>query len=75
MMLLCPKCGDYYADDSLAFCLADGTPLVSVEANSERWTEGYRIIEQKEKALKKRKRRLTWRRVSSVMTMLIITMV
>jgi hypothetical protein len=74
MMLLCPKCGDYYADGSLAFCLADGTPLVSVEPNGESWSQGSRIIEQKENALRKHKRRLKWRRVSSVLTMLIITM-
>jgi carboxypeptidase family protein len=75
MMLLCPKCGDYYADSSLAFCLADGAPLVGVDANSERWAEGSRIIEKKENTLKKKKRRRKWWRVSSVVTMLIVTMV
>src|SRR6266436_9626465 len=75
MILLCPKCGDYYADSSLAFCLADGAPLVGVDASSERWTEGSRIIEKKENTLRKKKRRLKWRRVASVMTMLIVTMV
>jgi hypothetical protein len=74
MMLLCPRCGDYYADGSLAFCLADGTPLVSVNPGSDKWSEGARIIEQKDQALKKQKRRKQWWRVSSVMTMLIVTM-
>ena len=73
-MRLCPKCGDFYADESLAFCLADGAPLVGVDANSERWTEGSRVIEQKKNALKKKIRRLKWVRVSSVITMLIVTM-
>jgi len=59
----------------LAFCLADGTPLVSVDLSSERALEGSRIIELKEKALRKQKQRQQWWRVSSVMTMLIMTMV
>lgn len=74
-MLFCAKCGDYYADGSSAFCLADGTPLISVDASSERWSDGSRIIEQKEHALRKQKRRQRWWRVSSVMTMLVVTMV
>jgi hypothetical protein len=75
MILLCPRCGDYYTEAALAFCLADGTPLVSVDPNSERWSEGSRIIEHKEKALRKQRQRQQWWRVSSVMTMLIVTMV
>src|SRR6185295_3968151 len=71
IMLLCPKCGDYYDDASLAFCLADGTPLVGVDASSESWTEGARVIKQKDSALRK----LKWRRVASLMIMLIVTMV
>jgi hypothetical protein len=75
MMLLCPRCGDYYADAALAFCLADGTPLVSLDLSSERALEGSRIIEQKEKARRKQKKRQHWWGVSSVMTMLILTMI
>jgi len=76
MMRLCPKCGDYYADGSLAFCLVDGTPLKDVEPLSENWSEGARVIEEKENALRKQKRRMKWRRVLlSVMTMLIAIMV
>lgn len=76
MIRTCPKCGDCYADALLAFCLADGTPLVNVEPLSESWREGSRFIEEKEKALKKQKRRLKWRRVFvSAMTMLIAIMV
>ena len=76
MMRFCQKCGDYYADGSLAFCLNDGTPLVDVNPLSERWSEGERVIEEKENALRKQKRKLKWRRVLlSVMTMLIAIMV
>jgi hypothetical protein len=76
MMRICPKCGDYYADALLAFCLVDGTPLVKVAPLSENWSEGTRVIEEKEKTLRRRKRRLKWRRVLlSAMTMLIAIMV
>ena len=30
----CPKCGTQYSDDSLSFCLQDGTPLVGSEADT-----------------------------------------
>jgi len=73
-MRICPKCGDYYADSSLAFCLADGTPLVGVDPGSPKWSEGARVIQEKANALIKQKRRLKWRRVSLV-TMMILTLV
>jgi outer membrane biosynthesis protein TonB len=76
MMRFCSKCGDYYTDDSLAFCLVDGMPLVDVNPLSEIWREGTRVIEEKENALRKQKRKMKWRRVLlSVMTMLIAIMV
>ena len=76
MIRICPKCGDYNADASLAFCLVDGTPLINVDPTSERWSEGTRVIEEKENALRKQKRRLKWRRILlSAMTMSIATMV
>lgn len=63
MMRICPKCGDYYADASLAFCLVDGAPLINVSPLSEKWSEGARVVEGKERELKKQKRKLKWRRV------------
>jgi cytoskeletal protein RodZ len=76
MIRTCPKCGDYYADALLAFCLADGAPLVNVDPRGESWSECARVIEEKENALSKQKRKLKWRRVvMSAMTMLIATMV
>lgn len=76
MMRLCPKCGDYFADPSLAFCLGDGTPLVDVNPLSESWGEGRRVVEGKENALRLQQRRLRRRRILSVaVTMLIATMV
>lgn len=74
-MRTCPKCSDYYADDSLAFCLADGTPLTSVDANGERWNDGSQAIERKHEALTKQKRKLIWRWiVASAMTTLMFTL-
>src|ERR1044071_4934256 len=76
MIRICPKCGDYYADASLAFCLVDGTPLINVDPFGERWSEGTRVIEEKENALRKQKRKLKWRRILlGAMTMAIATMV
>lgn len=75
MIRACPKCGDYYADASLAFCISDGTPLVSVDPHSESWSAGARVIEVKEQALRKEQRQLKRRRVlMSMMTMLMATM-
>lgn len=73
-MSICPKCGAYYAAGSSAFCLADGAPLVNVDPNSTKWSEGARFIEKKEKALRGQKRRLQWRRVV-LSTMLLATLV
>jgi carboxypeptidase family protein len=78
MMRLCPKCGDYYADASLAFCLSDGAPLINVSPNSEGWSEGARVMEGKENALKNQKRKLKWRRVvmsTMAMTTLVVVVV
>jgi cytoskeletal protein RodZ len=76
MMRICPKCGAYYADESSAFCLADGTPLASVDPNTENWSEGSRAIKEKENSLRKQKRRLKWRRIVMIaMTALITALV
>lgn len=76
MMRVCPKCGDYYADGLLAFCLADGTPLVDVAPGGETWSEGVRVVEEKAHALRQHGRRLKRRRIlTSVMTTLVMTVV
>jgi hypothetical protein len=76
MMRLCPKCGDYYTDAALAFCLSDGAPLMSVEPSSESWSEGSRVIKEKEHALRRQTRKLKWRRIAlRTMTMALVVMV
>jgi hypothetical protein len=76
MIRTCPKCGDYYADELLAFCLADGTPLVNVNPHSQNWSEGTRVIEEKENALRKQERRLKRRRLMlRAMTMLMAAII
>jgi hypothetical protein len=76
MIRTCPKCGDYYADEPAGFCLADGMPLVSVEPNTESWSEGARVIEEKAQALSKQRRKMSLRRVlMTATTMLIVIMV
>ena len=61
MIRTCPKCSAYYADQSLAFCLADGTPLVDVD--NERWSEATKAIEEKTRTARKQHRKLIWRRI------------
>jgi hypothetical protein len=76
MMRFCPQCGDYYADNLLAFCLADGAPLADVDPRSERWNEGARVIEEKASALKRQQRKLKRRRVVlRAATLLVVVMV
>lgn len=76
MIRTCPKCGDYYADESLAFCLADGTPLAEVDPLGERWGEGARVVEEKGRRLRRVERRRRLRRVlTTVTTVLIMTLV
>lgn len=76
MLRTCPKCSAFYTDESLAFCLADGMPLLSVAPDSERWQEGVRVIEEKTQAARKQRRKLRWRRLAvSGMTTLILAMV
>lgn len=76
MLRTCPKCSAFYADEALAFCLADGMPLLSVTPDSERWQEGLRVIEEKMQTTRKQRRKLRWRRLAlSGMTTLILAMV
>jgi len=76
MMRICPKCGDFYADGSLAFCLIDGTPLAGVAPDSEVWSKGVRVVEEKASTLRRHGRTQKWRRVLfSVTTTLVITTV
>jgi hypothetical protein len=74
MIRTCPKCGDYYADALLAFCLGDGTPLVNVAPTGEKWNEAARAIQAKEHTLSKQKRKQKWQRIV-VSTMVLTTLV
>ncbi|MCU0239112.1 MAG: hypothetical protein MUC29_06695 [Pyrinomonadaceae bacterium] len=37
MVKICPQCNSAYTDESLQYCLSDGTPLVVSENNSASW--------------------------------------
>ena len=74
MLQTCPRCGDFYADASPPFCLADGTPLVAVDPHDEIWTEGTRVVEEKGRALRRRTRRLRLRRVMTMTMTVLVTM-
>jgi hypothetical protein len=73
MIRTCPRCGDFYADDSLLFCLADGTPLADVVPRGDSWAEGSRVVEEKERAARERSRRVMRRRVMLMTTTLLVT--
>jgi hypothetical protein len=76
MLHVCPKCGDFYADEQLMFCLTDGTPLVDVAPDSETWSEAVRVVEEKTNALRRHTRKLKRRRVmTSVTTTFVATTV
>ena len=76
MIRTCPRCGDFYADDSLLFCLADGTPLADVDPRGDAWAEGARVVEEKERVTREQSRKVMRRRVLMMtMTLLIMTVV
>lgn len=75
-MRICPKCNSYSADFSLAFCLADGTPLVRVDPSSQRWSEGVRVIKENEKAMSIQLRKSKLRRIlMSLVTIVMVSLV
>lgn len=61
MIRTCPTCSAFYATPGLAFCVADGAPLVVIDPGSEKWEQGRRYFEKAEEIRKqvawKRKRR------------------
>lgn len=73
MIRTCPRCADFYADSSLGFCPADGTPLADVDPQGDSWTEAARVVEEKGRALRKSARRLRLRRVLTTTTSVLIT--
>lgn len=77
MIRTCPKCRAYYADEALAFCLADGWPLLSVAPDSERWQEAVRAIEEKTQSLRKHRHKLILRRVvlGGITTLIMATVI
>jgi hypothetical protein len=73
MLRTCPRCGDFYADDSLLFCLADGTPLAEVDPHGDTWAEGTRVVKEKGRVLRRLTRRLRLRRILMMTTTVLIT--
>ena len=75
-MRTCPTCHDYYADESLDFCLNDGAPLAGVDPSGDEWNDAARIIKETEDALKQRRRKVKRRRILfNSMTMLMATLI
>jgi hypothetical protein len=75
MIRTCPKCGDFYADGPLLFCPADGAPLADLDPRGETWSEASRVVEEKERTLRRLTRRVKARRVLVTTTTVLITTV
>lgn len=45
MVKLCPQCNSSYTDETLQYCLSDGTPLVTSETNSASWHSAETIFD------------------------------
>ena len=73
MIRTCPRCRDFYADGSLLFCPADGMPLADLDPHDDTLAEAARVVEEKERVLRRQTRRLTRRRVMTVTTSVLIT--
>ena len=73
MIRTCPACGDFYADYSLGFCPADGTPLADLDPQGDAWAEAARVVEEKGRVLRRQARRLRLRRVLTTTTSVLIT--
>ncbi len=75
-MKFCPKCQSFYDDESLAFCLADGIPLVKLNQSDELWSEGSNAVENSRQIHQKQIRRQKLKRFSRILiTTVMIIMV
>lgn len=76
MIRTCPICSAFYATPGLAFCVADGAPLVVIDPGSEKWEQGRRYFEKAEE-MRKQIARKTKRRRGLVVTasVLVVAMV
>jgi hypothetical protein len=69
MIRICPECGDFYADESLAYCLADGCLLISPVPGSPDWRKGTSVINDKTKKLRRLKL-MRWSLISAATVLL-----
>lgn len=79
-MKFCPKCRSFYDDESLAFCLADGVPLIKLNSSNELWEEGSKAVETSRQIIQKQTRRQKFKRISrilitTVMMILVISVI
>jgi len=72
-MRICPKCRNFYADETLKFCPADGVPLAGVDPGSNLWPEGTEAVRQTAGRIQREVRRLKLKRILSMTVMTILT--
>lgn len=72
----CPKCQSFYEDANLAFCLADGIPLVEINQSNALWNEGTKAVSHSRQIIAKQMRTQKLIRISKLLvTVLIMIMV
>jgi hypothetical protein len=75
-MRICLKCRNFYADETLKFCLADGAPLAGVDSTSELWPEGTEAVRKTASRVQRAMRRQKLRRtISTTVTTVLVVMV
>ncbi len=79
-MKICPKCGGFFDDELLRFCLNDGTPLLPVNETDENWTKGLRSIKETKRIIQKETRKrqfrkLVWMLITTVLVIMVISVI
>ena len=76
-MKFCPKCRSFYDDAGLAFCLADGIPLVEINQSNALWAEGNEAVSTSRRIIENQTRRQKLKRISRILitTVMIILVI
>ncbi len=71
-MKYCPKCRSFYEDANLAFCLADGIPLVEMKQSDALWNEGAEAVSHSRQVFRQQMRKEKLIRISKLLVTVLI---
>lgn len=71
-MKYCPKCQSFYDDAALAFCLADGIPLVEINQSNALWNEGAEAVSHSRQVFRQQIRKEKLIRISKLLVTVLI---